>query len=66
MDIVIILLIIRFIVLPIFAFISYSEDFELSLNFCIITLIPISGDLFLIQHLKEIYYERRNKRNKLS
>ena len=47
MEIVIILLILRFIILPLFAFWFYEEDLENSLVWAGISLIPIVGELLL-------------------
>lgn len=53
MEIVIILLILRFVILPLFAFWFYEEDLEDSLAWAGISLIPILGELLFYKYIKE-------------
>lgn len=65
-TIIILILLIRFIIFPLFMFLYIHKNLEDSIPLFIVSVIPILGELTLYHYLKTIYYERRNKRNKLS
>lgn len=53
MEIVTILLILRFIGLPLFAFWFYIDDLESSLWFTAFSFIPVIGEILLFEYIKE-------------
>lgn len=53
MEIVIILLLLRFIILPLFAFWFYSDHLESSLWFAAFSFIPVAGEILLFEYIKD-------------